>query len=205
MQWTENQHRRCRRRAGQAGCAGRAAMCETHAMPAARIIARRLVGKRLPPASFDRYQAPPLTLREVGDHLAIYLYPGCVCSPEDGYESPGRDAATHRAFIYHRQDLNKLGFTPVGISSHSAELQRSAADSTGVTHPLLSDPELQIAGALGLPTFSEDAADWYCRLTLVAVSGRIVHAVYPIRRIGLSAWDVLSWLRKDGRRYTSDA
>jgi hypothetical protein len=94
---------------------------------------------------------------------------------------------------------------PSGISSHSAELQRSAADSTGVTHPLLSDPELQIAGALGLPTFSEDAADWYCRLTLVAVSGRIVHAVYPIRRIGLSAWDVLSWLRKDGRRYTSDA
>ncbi len=180
-------------------------MSETHATPAARIIARRLVGKRLPPASFDRYKEPPLTLREVGDHLAVYFYPGCVCSPEDGYESPWRDAATHRAFIYHRHDLDKLGFTPVGISSHSAELQRSAADSTCITHALLSDPELQIAEALGLPTFNADAADWYCRLTLVAVAGRIVHAVYPIHRIGLSAWDVLSWLRKDGKRYTSDA
>jgi hypothetical protein len=120
-------------------------MSETNAAPAARIVARRLVGKRLPPASFDRYKAPPLTLRELGDHLAIYFYPGCVCSPEDGYESPKRDAATRRAFIYRSADLEKLGFTPV------------------------------------------------------------VHAVYPIHRIGLSTWDVVSWLRNDGNPYTSDA
>jgi hypothetical protein len=159
---------------------------------AARIIARQLVGKHLPPASFDRYKEPP-------------LYPGCVCSPEDGYESQGREAARHWAFVYHRSGLSKLGFTPVGISSDPAELQRSAVDSTGITHPLLSDPELQIAGAFGLPAFNADAADWYCRPTLVAAAGWIVHAVYPIHGIGLSAWDVFSWLRRDGKWYTSDA
>ncbi|HTU79394.1 MAG TPA: hypothetical protein VMF09_11595 [Solirubrobacteraceae bacterium] len=177
-------------------------MCDTDATRATPL-AERLVGKRLPPASFDTYRGHAVTFSELGERLAIYCYPGCVCSPEDGYDSPARDSAQHRAFVYHREELRKLGFTPVGVSSHPAEGQRVTAVDSGILHPLLSDPELQLAVTLNLPTFNADATDWYCRLTMLAMRGRIVHATYPIHRVGLSAWDLLSWLRNDGNRYTS--
>lgn len=166
-------------------------------------LSERLVGKRVPPASFDTYHGAPVTFGELGERLAIYFYPGSVCSPEDGYDSPARDAAQHRAFVYHREELAELGFTPVGVTSHPVEAQRSAAVDAGIVHPLLSDPELQLAGALGLRTFNVDAIDWYCRLSMLALRGRIVHAIYPIHRIGLSAWDLVSWLRSDVEVFTS--
>lgn len=166
-------------------------------------LSERLVGKRLPPASFDTYRGSPVTFSELGERLAIYFYPGSIFSPKDGYDSPARDAAQHRAFVYHREELAKLGFTPVGVTSHPVEAQRSAAVDAGIVHPLLSDPELQLARALDLPIFNADATDWYCRLSMLALRGRIVHAIYPIHRICLSAWDLVSWLRNDGAVFTS--
>ncbi|HYB22209.1 MAG TPA: hypothetical protein VED41_00325 [Solirubrobacteraceae bacterium] len=123
--------------------------------------------------------------------LVIYCYPGGVYSPEDGYRSPGQDIAQHRAFAGRHDDFDALNCRVVGVSSQGVELQRD----TQVGHLLLSDPQLQLARQLKLPTFSVDRSDWYCRCLLIAVSGRVVHAVYPIGSPGQSAAHAVRWLR----------
>jgi peroxiredoxin len=55
---------------------------------------------------------------------------------------------------------------------------------------MLADPDLQLAAALGLPTFTADG-----RLTLLVGGGRIEHAFYPVFPPDRHAREVLAWLR----------
>jgi peroxiredoxin len=63
---------------------------------------------------------------------------------------------------------------------------------------LLSDPELQLARELELPTFELDAARWYQRLTLVASGGRIEKAFFPVSSAAGSVGQVIAWLSVQG-------
>jgi peroxiredoxin len=64
-----------------------------------------------------------------------------------------------------------------------------------IPYPLVSDPELRLAAALGLPTFEIAGMRLYRRITLVARAGRIVHAFYPVFPPDRNAADVVAWLR----------
>ena len=93
--------------------------------------------------------------------------PYAVRSPEDRYQSPLRDSVQHLAFANCDAELVGLGYAIVGVSSQSLDVQRRAIADTGVRHTLLSDPDLVLAQALGLPTFRLDQAEWYRRLVVV--------------------------------------
>jgi len=60
---------------------------------------------------------------------------------------------------------------------------------------VLSDPDLALADALSLPTFTADGPRLYARLTLIVSGGRIEHAFYPIFPPDGHAGEVLAWLR----------
>ena len=60
---------------------------------------------------------------------------------------------------------------------------------------VLSDPRLELARALDLPTFAAGEERLYKRLTLVVTDGAIEHAFYPIFPPDRHAAEVLDWLR----------
>lgn len=155
------------------------------------------IGQELPSGRLGCYLGCPVNLSELGDRLVLYFYPGCLCSPEDGYRAPAVDAAQHRAFASRRVDFDGFGCVVVGVSSHSLDVQRRVAADTGLTHALLSDPDMCISQALGLPTFNVDNRDWYCRLTLLAIGGRIRHVLSPASGPA-SAAQAIAWLRAQG-------
>jgi peroxiredoxin len=159
----------------------------------------RPIGRSLPVGvRLNCYMGVPVDLQELGGNetLVIYSYPGCVCSPEDGYESPLLDAMQHRAFADCGSVFRATGCRPVGISSQSVEGQRRAAADTRATHMLLSDPDLRLARALGLGTFNVDGADWYCRMTLVVVGGIVAETFSP--RGARATAQAIAWLRAQG-------
>lgn len=165
--------------------------------------ADRLIGESFPMLRLDSYLGAPTGVPEVGPLLAVYFYPACVCSPEDGYRAPRQDFAQHLAFSRARADLLAAGYSVVGISSQPSEEQRWAVAGAQIEHALLSDPELKLAAALGLPTFNVDGMDWYCRLVLVLERARIAAVLYPVADASLSAWEALEWIRGQGESVAS--
>jgi peroxiredoxin len=91
-----------------------------------------------------------------------------------------------------------MGCRPVGISSQSVQGLRRAAADTDAKHMLLSDPDLQLARALGLSTFNVDNTDWDCRLTLVITEGTVAQAFSPVGSARRSAAQVIAWMRGQG-------
>ena len=75
-----------------------------------------------------------------------------------------------------------------------AQDQAEFAERVHLPFPLLSDPSLELATALGLPTFSVDGMTLYKRVTLVVRHGEIVRAFYPVFPPDRNAADVLAWL-----------
>jgi peroxiredoxin len=157
-----------------------------------------LIGQPLPPVRLGCYAGSPVDVRDLEGRLVIYFYPGCVCSPEDGYQSPALDAVQHRAFADRGAEFLAMDCRPIGISSQSVEGQRRAAADTKAGHILLSDHELQLARALGLPTFNVDNADWYRRVTLLLAEGSIAQAFSALGGAAQSAAQAIAWIRAEG-------
>ncbi len=170
---------------------------------AARRVADRLVGLEIPSVILGCGWEHAVDLYELARQspLVIYTYPGCSSSSEDDGETVRLDVAQHRAFREHQRDLEAHNYSAVGVSSQSKESQRQAALAGRVSHRLLCDPELELARALGLPTFMSDGAGWYERLVLVASGGRVEKAFYPVSKPARSAAQVITWLALRGVPY----
>jgi len=82
------------------------------------------------------------------------------------------------------------------MSSQDPEYQDEVVERLHLPFAMISDPQLALADALGLPTFSAPGhARLYSRLTLVVRKGRIEHVFYPIFPPNTHAQQVLDWLR----------
>src|SRR3954451_9457811 len=137
----------------------------------------------------------------------LYVYPLSgrpgVDLPEGWDALPGARGCTPEAcgFRDHHAELRSAGAAAVfGLSSQSTDYQAELAARLGLPFELLSDPELEVADALRLPTFTADDRRLYTRLTLVVTDGRIEHAFYPIFPPDQHAAEVLRWLRERASR-----
>jgi peroxiredoxin len=155
----------------------------------------RLAGRLLPALTLPSTSGERVKLAEL-DRAVLYFYPGYVCSPEDGYDSPALDEAQHRAFAHHWSDFLRLNCMALGVSSQSNDEQSVTASALGVGHPLLCDSDRLLAQELGLPTFTVDHIGWYCRLTLVVDDGVIARAFYPVTSATRSAAQAIRWMRR---------
>jgi peroxiredoxin len=63
---------------------------------------------------------------------------------------------------------------------------------------LLSDPDLQLALALGLPTFNADNAKWDGRVLLVVFDGIVAKAFCRVSSAAGSAAQAIARLRRHG-------
>lgn len=132
--------------------------------------------------------------------LVLYLYPRTgrpgEALPEGWDDIPGARGCTPQscAFRDHFEGLRSLGADVLGLSAQTLSDQVEFAERVGLPYPILSDPELELADALQLPTFEVAGMRLYRRLTLIAREGRIAKAFYPVFPPDRNAADVIAWL-----------
>lgn len=158
---------------------------------AGEVTIERVIGRRLPSVALT-HNVCGIDLSKLRTGLVIYTFPGCPCSPLEGYRSPREDVAQHEAFAQLLHEFGDCHCEVVGISSQDAALQREV----DMWPLLLCDPQLHFAHQLELPTFHADGSEWYHRSILIAADGgRVAHTIYPVPSAGQSAAQALQWLR----------
>lgn len=163
--------------------------------------ADHLPGLAVPALSLPATSGGRLDLAELAKgRLVAYLYPrtGTPGQPliEGWDDIPGARGCTPQSCSYRDAlaEFERFGATVVGISSQSAAEQAEFASREHIPFPLLSDPQLQLATALRLPTFEAAGMTLYRRLTLVAEAGVVVKTFYPVFPPDRDAATVLGWL-----------
>lgn len=133
----------------------------------------------------------------------VYAYPRTgepgVDSP-DGWDAiPGARGCTPQACAYrdHAEDLAAAGARVVGLSTQTTSYQCEAAGRLHLPFPLLSDADLTLARAWGLPTFEAGGEVLLRRLTLVLRDGVVEHVRYPVFPPDGDATAVLAWLQEN--------
>jgi peroxiredoxin len=132
--------------------------------------------------------------------LVAYVYPRTGTpgqpSPAGWDDIPGARGCTPQSCAYRDSlaEFGRLGYAVVGISAQSPVEQLEFSEREHIPFPLLSDSDLRLRAALGLPTFTATGMTLYRRLTLVAEKGTIVKAFYPVFPPDRDAAEVLSWL-----------
>jgi peroxiredoxin len=132
--------------------------------------------------------------------LVLYVYPrtGIPGQPlRPGWnEVPGARGCTVQniAFRDRHPDLLAIGAEVAGLSAQPLAEVREFAERERIPYPLLADSELQIADAIGLPTFEFEGTRLYKRLTLVAREGHVTDVIYPVFPPGSDADRVVELL-----------
>jgi peroxiredoxin len=132
--------------------------------------------------------------------LVAYVYPRTGTpgepSPAGWDDIPGARGCTPQSCAYRDAlaEFDRLGASLVGISAQSAEEQREFAAREHIPFSLLSDSDLQLVAALGLPTFEAGGMTLYRRLTLIIDAGTIAKVFYPVFPPDRDAASVLAWL-----------
>jgi peroxiredoxin len=163
--------------------------------------ADHLPGRIVPGATLGSTLGETIDLGKIARTRAVvYVYPRTelpdVPLPEGWEEIPGALGCTPQscAFRDHVLELAAYGVSVFGLSSQPLSEQREFAQLERIPYPLLSDPDLHLAEALGLPTFEADGRRFYRRLTFLAHEQRIAKVFYPIFPPHLNASQVLHWL-----------
>ena len=165
--------------------------------------ADHLPGHAMPALTLTASDDSVVNLAKLGPgRTVLYLYPLTGQQGTDlphGWDGiPGARGCSTEAcdFRDHFADLKQAGVHQVfGLSSQSPTYQAEVVARLRLPFAMLSDPDLSLADALSLPTFSAPGHErLYTRLTLVVCDGQIEHAFYPIFPPNTHAQQVLDWL-----------
>jgi peroxiredoxin len=165
--------------------------------------ADHLPGTPMPPLALAATDGSTAHLADLGPGRSIvYLYPRTgrpgEALPTGWDDIPGARGCTPEscAFRDHLAELQAAGAARVhGLSAQDTAYQQEAAQRLHLPFTLLSDPSLELAGALRLPTFEVDGMRLYARLTLVVRDNAVEHVFYPVFPPDGHAQEVLAWLR----------
>jgi peroxiredoxin len=160
-----------------------------------------LVGQRLPDLVFTSTIGDSVNLAHISGWIVVFCYP-MTGRPDtqlpDGWNAiPGARGCTPQACAFREDDhaFQAMQVQVYGLSAQSNNDQREAAHRLHLPFPLLSDPDLQFASALELPTFDIDGLRLYKRQTLIVKDGVIRHNIYPVFPPNQNSADVLAWLK----------
>jgi peroxiredoxin len=172
--------------------------------------ADHLPGRRMPDLALPSSDGRAIRL-DGAACAVVYAYPytgrpGERPLTEDWDLIPGARGCTPEAcgFRDHHAELTALGADVFGVSTQSTEHQRELVGRLRLPFPILSDAELRLTRALGLPTFGAAGHVLLRRLTMLVREGAIDHVWYPVFPPDRHAAEVLEWLR-DQRRVEKHA
>jgi DNA-binding HxlR family transcriptional regulator/peroxiredoxin len=162
--------------------------------PAHRV--HELVGRRLPSLGLPSTTDGIVDVVD-GDARATVLfgYPatGRPTPLPDGWDDiAGANGCTleNRLFAARYDDFASKRIAVRGVSTQRTDEQQAFAKAEGISHPLLSDVELELAAALRLPTFRAGGYERLKRVVLLVGRDRIVKAVrYPVTDLA----DAVDW------------
>ncbi|MGH3478760.1 MAG: redoxin domain-containing protein [Nocardioidaceae bacterium] len=164
-----------------------------------------LAGAELPDLTLPATSGGDIHLRRLDELTVLYAYPMTGRPGVDlpaGWDSiPGARGCTAEAcgFRDHHAELRSVGVgTVFGLSSQDTDYQREMTARLGLPFPVLSDPSLQVARSLGLPTFEADGMELYVRLTLLIRRARVVHWFHPVNAPSDHAAQLVEWIRRHG-------
>jgi len=164
--------------------------------------ARHLAGRRLPPLALAATDGSQVDLAKRAGRSVVYVYPrtGRPGQPNiEGWDAiPGARGCTPQScgFRDHFAELKALGVAHVfGLSTQDTEYQREAVERLHLPFPILSDQNLALTRAIGLPTFEIAGLTLLKRMALVIDDGVIVKVFYPVFPPDRNALEVIAWLR----------
>jgi peroxiredoxin len=163
--------------------------------------AKHLIGMNLPTLSLQGTNGESINLSTLKGRSVIYAYP-MTGQPDiplpDGWDMiPGARGCTPQscAFRDHATELKLAGADQIfGLSTQSSTYQAEAVERLHLPFLLLSDRDMLLTNALGLPTFQVGDATLLKRLTMVMSDDRVEHISYPIFPPDQNAMDVANWL-----------
>ena len=159
-----------------------------------------LPGTRLPSVSLVSMAGDLVDLSALTGTSVVYCYPLTGRPDQDlppGWDDiPGARGCTPQscAFRDHHAEVQALGARVFGLSTQDTAYQREAAERLHLPFRLLSDQNLEFAGALDLPTFEAEGMTLIKRLTLVIEDVEIREVFYPVFPPGRNAEEVVGWL-----------
>jgi peroxiredoxin len=164
--------------------------------------ARHLTDARLPEITLPATAGPAVTLSKLKGLSVLYIYPRTgvpgVDAPPGWDNIPGARGCTPQSCGFRDRlvELKALGVAQVyGLSSQDTAYQREAAERLHLPFPLLSDVDLKLKSAIGLPTFFTSGMTLYKRMAMVLEDAAIVQVFYPVFRPDKNAEEVMIWLR----------
>jgi len=169
--------------------------------------ARHLAGMRLPEISLPATDGRHVSLASLKGRTVVYAYPrmgkpGQIAVVEGWDEIPGARGCTPQscAFRDHFAELTAAGAQQVfGLSTQDTAYQREAVERLKLPFAILSDEQLALSQALGLPTMAVAGLTLIKRLALVIDDGLIVKVFYPVFPPDRNAGEVLAWLEDHPR------
>jgi peroxiredoxin len=165
-----------------------------------------LVGRRIPPLVLPSTRGPVALGDLASRTLVLYAYPRTGIPGEDpppGWDAiPGARGCTPQSCAFRdlHADLAAQGARVAGLSTQNLVEQQEFALRNEIAFPLISDPALELAHALALPTFVYGQRALYARATIVADTGRVVRVFYPVFPPEENAGEVLTWLQARSER-----
>ena len=162
-----------------------------------------LAERALPPVSLVATDGQRVDLSvPVPVRTVVYAYPRTglpdVASPDGWDLIPGARGCTPQScgFRDHHAELEALDARVFGLSTQTSAYQREMVQRLQLPFAVLSDADLRLVEALGLPTFETDGMVLIKRLTLVIRDGRIEHVFYPVFPPHTHAGVVIDWLSR---------
>jgi peroxiredoxin len=166
--------------------------------------AAHLIGMTLPRLSLIATDDTMVTLADLPGRTAVFAYPrtgepGKIALVDDWDMIPGARGCTPQTCAFRDlfAELKAAGAAHVfGLSTQSNAYQAEMAARLHLPFPVLSDENLALSRALGLPTLQVAGLTLIKRLALIIDDARITHVFYPVFPPDRNAGDVLAWLRK---------
>ena len=166
-----------------------------------------LPGREVPDVELPSTAGRMVSLRaeSLQRRVVVYAYPRTGRPGEDppggreGWNAiPGARGCTPQNEGYRDAlaELVSLGAAVYGLSTQDSDYQREMVERLGLRHEVLSDAELRLTEALGLPTFDVAGMRLLKRFTLFLADGRVDRVVYPVFPPDRDAARAVEWLRE---------
>lgn len=165
--------------------------------------ADHLRGSVVPDIALRATDGRRVSLAAIRDtRIVLYAYPrtgrpGEAPLVDDWDSIPGARGCTPETcgFRDHHTELRAAGAEVFGLSTQDTAYQQELVSRLNLPFAILSDAQLELTRAWGLPTFEAAGQTLLRRLTLVLRDGRVEHMWYPVFPPDRHADEVLAWLR----------
>jgi peroxiredoxin len=149
--------------------------------------ARHLPGAAVPDLALPSTAGGQVSLAHAEGPVVVFAFPWAGRPgeplPAEGWDAiPGARGCTAEAcgFGDVHGDLRALGLGVLGVSVQSPERQMEIVERLALPYPLLSDERLELARAMGLPTFAAGRRRLLRRLTMLVRDARVERIWHPV-------------------------